>query len=108
MIRIHLPPLNKRREDIPLLTRHFLIQAGRELGVDPKTLRPETETYLCQLDWPGSVRQLENLCRWLTVMASGREVHLDDLPVELRERLPVAAGGSSDWETALRLSLINI
>ena len=103
VIRIHLPPLNKRREDIPLLTRHFLIQAGRELGVDPKTLRPETETYLCQLDWPGSVRQLENLCRWLTVMASGREVHLEDLPVELRERLPVASSGGSDWETALRL-----
>ncbi len=103
VIRIHLPPLNKRREDIPLLTRHFLIQAARELGVDPKTLRPETESYLCQQDWPGSVRQLENLCRWLTVMASGREVHLEDLPVELRERPPAASGGSNDWETALRL-----
>jgi len=103
VIRIHLPSLNKRREDIPLLTRHFLIQAGRELGVEPKTLRPETESYLCQLDWPGSVRQLENLCRWLTVMASGREVHLEDLPIELRERLPAASSGGSDWETALGL-----
>ncbi|MCC6134990.1 MAG: nitrogen regulation protein NR(I) [Candidatus Contendobacter sp.] len=103
VIRIHLPPLNKRREDIPLLTRHFLIQAGRELGVEPKTLRPETESYLRQLDWPGSVRQLENLCRWLTVMASGREVHLEDLPVELRERPPTPTSGGSDWEAALRL-----
>ncbi len=102
VIRIQLPSLGKRREDIPLLTRHFLAQAARELGVEPKILRPETETYLGRLDWPGNVRQLENLCRWLTVMASGREVHLEDLPGELRER-PATAGNGHDWETALRL-----
>jgi two-component system nitrogen regulation response regulator GlnG len=102
VIRIHLPSLNKRREDIPLLTRHFLGQAALELGVEPKILRSETESYLSGLDWPGNVRQLENLCRWLTVMASGREIHLEDLPAELREQTPVATGGS-DWETALRL-----
>ena len=102
VIRIHLPSLNKRREDIPLLTRHFLGQAALDLGVEPKILRPETENHLSGLDWPGNVRQLENLCRWLTVMASGREIHLEDLPAELREQTPVATG-DSDWETALRL-----
>ena len=103
VIRIQLPSLNKRREDIPLLTRHFLGQAARELGVESKVLRPETETYLSRLDWPGNVRQLENLCCWLTVMASGREIHLEDLPAELRERGPAVAGGGPDWEAALRL-----
>jgi two-component system, NtrC family, nitrogen regulation response regulator GlnG len=104
VIRIQLPNLNKRREDIPLLTRHFLNQAARELGVECKMLRPETEAYLSRLDWPGNVRQLENLCRWLTVMASGREIHLEDLPGDLRERGPTAVGGGGpDWEAALRL-----
>jgi two-component system nitrogen regulation response regulator GlnG len=103
VIRIQLPSLNKRREDIPLLTRHFLNQAARELGVESKVLRAETETYLGRLDWPGNVRQLENLCRWLTVMASGREIHLEDLPAELRERGPAVAGGGPGWEAALRL-----
>jgi len=102
VIRIQLPSLNKRREDIPLLTRHFLGQAARELGVEPKILRPETENYLSGLDWPGNVRQLENLCRWLTVMASGREIHLEDLPGELRERSSPTASNGPDWETALR------
>ena len=102
VIRIQLPSLNKRREDISLLTRHFLSQAARELGVEPKILRPETESYLGGLDWPGNVRQLENLCRWLTVMASGREIHLEDLPGELRERSPAAPGGGPDWEATLR------
>jgi two-component system nitrogen regulation response regulator GlnG len=102
VIRIQLPSLNKHPEDIPLLTRHFLAQAARELGVEPKILRSETESYLSGLDWPGNVRQLENLCRWLTVMASGREIHLEDLPVELRERGPATAGGDPDWEMMLR------
>jgi two-component system nitrogen regulation response regulator GlnG len=102
VIRIQLPSLNKRREDIPLLTRHFLGQAAQELGVESKILRPETESYLSGLDWPGNVRQLENLCRWLTVMASGREIHLEDLPVELRERNPAPSGNGPEWETALR------
>ncbi|MDG4548880.1 MAG: nitrogen regulation protein NR(I) [Candidatus Contendobacter sp.] len=102
VIRIQLPSLNRRREDIPLLTRHFLSQAARELGVEPKILRPETESYLGGLDWPGNVRQLENLCRWLTVMASGREIHLENLPGELRERSPAMSDNGSEWETTLR------
>ncbi len=102
VIRIQLPSLGRRREDISLLTRHFLSQAARELGVEPKILRPETESYLSGLDWPGNVRQLENLCRWLTVMASGREIHLENLPSELRERSPAMPGNGSEWETTLR------
>ncbi len=102
VIRIQLPSLNKHPEDIPLLTRHFLAQAARELGVESKLLRPETESYLSRLEWPGNVRQLENLCRWLTVMASGREIHLDDLPLDLREQTPATTDGP-DWQAALRL-----
>jgi two-component system nitrogen regulation response regulator GlnG len=61
----------------------FFEKAARELGGDKKVLLPETEQFLVSLDWPGNVRQLENTCRWLTVMASGREIHLSDLPPEL-------------------------
>ncbi len=101
VIRIHLPALRERREDIPLLLRHFLASAARELNVEPKTMRPEVEAYMCQLDWPGNVRQLENICRWLTVMASGNEIHMEDLPPELKpeQAVPVA---HSDWEAALQ------
>ncbi len=101
VIRIHIPALRQRREDISLLMRHFLKVAARELDVEAKTLKPDTDAYLAKMDWPGNVRQLENLCRWLTVMASGREVHLDDLPPELREVTP-GAGRSDDWRDALR------
>ena len=100
VIRIHIPSLSQRREDIPRLARHFLHAAAAELDVEAKALLPETETLLCDLDWPGNVRQLENTCRWLTVMASGREIHPDDLPVELREALPQEGG--DDWLGALR------
>ncbi len=85
MIRVHLPPLRERREDIPRLARHFLQIAARELGVEAKQLHPETETALTRLAWPGNVRQLENTCRWLTVMAAGQEVLTQDLPSELFE-----------------------
>ncbi|HYQ90562.1 MAG TPA: nitrogen regulation protein NR(I) [Candidatus Competibacteraceae bacterium] len=102
VIRIHLPPLRQRREDIPLLMLHFLKMAAKELDMEPKVLRSDVEEYLAQLDWPGNVRQLENLCRWLTVMASGREIHLDDLPPDLRHQ-PVAPSNRGDWEDALRL-----
>jgi two-component system nitrogen regulation response regulator GlnG len=102
VIRIHLPPLRQRREDIPLLMLHFLKMAAKELDVEPKVLRPEVDDYLARLDWPGNVRQLENLCRWLTVMASGREIHLDDLPPDLRHQ-PVPPSNRGDWEDALRL-----
>ncbi len=84
VIRVHLPKLSERREDIPQLMQHFLRKSARELDVRPKILQPDAENYLCQLEWPGNVRQLENTCHWLTVMASGREVHISDLPPELQ------------------------
>ena len=68
-----------------MLASHFLARAGRELSVDPKILRKETIAYMQQLPWPGNVRQLENTCRWLTVMVTGREIFPEDLPAELRQ-----------------------
>ena len=100
VIRIHVPALRERREDIPILLRFFLKRAARELNVEPKTLRADVEAYLCRLDWPGNVRQLENTCRWLTVMASGREVHMEDVPPELRQTSQPATGATT-WENAL-------
>jgi two-component system nitrogen regulation response regulator GlnG len=101
VIRIHLPRLSERREDIPRLMQQFLKHAASELAVEPKTLRKDAEQYLATLDWPGNVRQLENTCRWLTVMASGREIHMDDLPPELLNPAePETAAGN--WRENLR------
>ncbi|MBB6340291.1 two-component system nitrogen regulation response regulator GlnG [Pseudomonas fluvialis] len=102
VIRIHIPRLADRREDIPALARHFLGRAAQELAVEPKLLKPETEDYLKNLPWPGNVRQMENTCRWITVMASGREVHIDDLPPELLSQ-PQESAPVTNWEQALRL-----
>ena len=101
VIRIHIPRLSDRREDIPTLARHFLSRAAQELAVEPKLLKSETEEYLKNLPWPGNVRQLENTCRWITVMASGREVHISDLPPELLN-LPQDSAPVTNWEQALR------
>ncbi len=102
VIRIHIPKLSERRADIPQLMQHFLSRAAEELGVEPKLLLEETEEFLCQLDWPGNVRQLENTCRWITVMASGREVHLTDLPPELRQQPQIRQTEAQDWHSMLR------
>ncbi len=83
VIRIHIPALKERREDIPQLAQHFLLRAAKELNVEAKSLHPDTLAYISRLPWPGNVRQLENVCRWLTVMASGQEVLVSDLPTEL-------------------------
>jgi two-component system nitrogen regulation response regulator GlnG len=102
VIRIHIPPLRERKQDIPLLLRHFLSQAAQELNSEVKSLKPEAETYLSALDWPGNVRQLENSCRWLTVMASGREIHLHDLPPELLSANTEKEIAATDWEGLFR------
>ena len=102
VIRIHIPRLADRREDIPRLVRHFFNSAAKDLGVEPKILLKETEEYLSGLDWPGNVRQLENTCRWITVMASGREVLVDDLPPELHQQ-GATSEAPQDWQKALRL-----
>ena len=102
VIRVHSPALRERREDIPLLLAHYLERAARELAVEPKTLKPEVVRSLETLDWPGNVRQLENACRWLTVMASGNEIHVEDLPPELRRADDNAGNAMDDWEASLR------
>jgi nitrogen regulation protein NR(I) len=101
VIRIHLPRLADRREDIPKLLTHFLKRAAEELEVEVKQLRTETEEFLSSLDWPGNVRQLENTCRWITVMASGREVLVSDLPPELLDQ-QTSVATSGNWEQSLR------
>ncbi len=102
VIRIHLPTLSERREDIPVLAQHFLNIAATELGEDVKRLKPETMDYLCSLPWPGNVRQLENACRWIAVMATAQEVMIEDLPPELLEGKPERIVDGDDWERGLK------
>src|SRR5579885_834366 len=114
VIRVRVPPLRERKQDIPLLLRHFLESAARELKTEAKRLRPDVEALLAGYDWPGNVRQLENTCRWLTVMAPGQDIHVADLPEELRapprpaaapaNSAPAALAGvpAGDWSTALK------
>jgi two-component system nitrogen regulation response regulator GlnG len=85
VIRLRLPSLRERREDIPLLVRHFLVQSARELGVEAKRMSEGALQFLSGLDLPGNVRQLENLCNWITVMAPGQTVDIKDLPLELTQ-----------------------
>ena len=103
VIRVHLPSLSERREDIPLLTRHFLRRAAKELDVDAKSISKSAERVMSQLPWPGNVRQLENVCRWLTVMASGQEVIPSDLPPEIHSDGSVETGATAvgDWPELL-------
>ena len=103
VIRIHLPSLRERREDIGPLMGHFLQTAAAELEVETKLVLPETIAVLEQLDWPGNVRQMENLCRWLTVMATGQEIRVDDLPQELREPETGGTTAAAGWESVLRV-----
>ena len=113
VIRIHIPRLSDRREDIPKLASYFLQTAAKELDVEAKTLRPEIEKYLTGLSWPGNVRQLENFCRWITVMASSREVYMTDLPPEFATQ-ETTVNQSDDWTGGLhqwadqQLSLGNV
>jgi len=83
VIRLRLPSLRERREDIPILTRHFLSQSAKQLGVEAKRMSDSAMQFLSNLDLPGNVRQLENLCNWITVMAPGQTVEIKDLPVDL-------------------------
>ncbi|HYA66616.1 MAG TPA: nitrogen regulation protein NR(I) [Burkholderiaceae bacterium] len=100
VIRLRLPPLRERREDIAMLARHFLARSARELGVEPKRLTEEALQFIAQLPFPGNVRQLENLCHWLTVLAPAQWVRVEDLPPELRQERGQAAVASAA-ETAL-------
>ena len=91
--------MRERSEDIPLLTKHFLAKSARELNVETKRLSEPALKYLATLDFPGNVRQLENLCHWITVMAPGQQVDISDLPPEFRDA-PASTSGEH-WESAL-------
>ena len=98
VIRLRLPSLRERREDIPLLARYFLAKSARDLGVEAKRLSDAAMAYLAGQSFPGNVRQLENICHWLTVMAPTQVIEAGDLPAELRTEAPVA---ETDWLWAL-------
>ena len=100
VIRLRLPPLRERREDIPHLTKHFLAQSAIQLGVEPKQLSTNALKYLSAVNWSGNVRQLENVCHWLTVMAPGQSVDIADLPPELKEDTSKSSSTNS-WQEAL-------
>ncbi|MCJ7556382.1 MAG: nitrogen regulation protein NR(I) [Gammaproteobacteria bacterium] len=99
VIRIEIPPLRQRREDIPALVGHYLSRLAGELGVPAKTLAPAVMNRLVAADWPGNVRQLVNICRRLIVSSPGRDIRLQDLPPELGGHASV--GGAPDWTASL-------
>ena len=91
VIRLRLPSLRERREDIPLLIKYFLTQSAKQLGVEVKRMSEPAMHFLSGLDFPGNVRQLENLCNWITVMAPGQTVEIPDLPQDLAPGAPSAS-----------------
>ena len=99
VIKLSLPKLNERKEDIPELAKHFFTKSSEELKEEKKFLSEEVENYFKTLSWPGNVRQLENACRWLTVMSPSKEVKLEDLPDELKLE---NAEEENNWKLVLR------
>lgn len=107
VIRLRLPPLRERREDIPLLAKYFLQRSARELGVEQKQLSDAALQHLMAQEIPGNVRQLENLCHWISVMTPSQQVEVADLPPEWRETPPAdEAITSADWRSALAHEVI--
>jgi len=101
VVRLRLPPLRERPEDIGPLARHFLQKSARDLAVEPKVLSDEALRVLAAFSFPGNVRQLENICHWLTVMAPGARIDGADLPPELRGPVAGARDAESNWQQAL-------
>ena len=101
VIRLRLPPLRERREDIPLLARHFLTKSAAELNVEPKRLDEDAMARLAAFSFPGNVRQLENICHWISVMAPSQVVEINDLPPELFEEGEAAPAPVANWQAAL-------
>ncbi len=99
VIRIRIPPLRERREDIPILTRYFLKQIAAELNEQPKTLSDAALSLIVNAAWPGNVRQLENACRYMMIMAAGNEILPSDLPAEIGESQH--AGATGNWQASL-------
>ncbi|MEC7158292.1 MAG: nitrogen regulation protein NR(I) [Pseudomonadota bacterium] len=103
VIRVHVPKLSERKEDIPQLAKHFFSLAASELNMEPKFLSRDVELFFSTLQWPGNVRELENMCRWLTVMAAGREVLLSDLPPEIRpDNAELVEQNFGNWKSGLK------
>jgi two-component system, NtrC family, nitrogen regulation response regulator GlnG len=101
VIRLRLPPLRERREDIPLLAKYFLQKSARDLTVDQKQFSDATLQHLSAQEYPGNVRQLENLCHWLTVMTPSQIVEIADLPPEWRGSSVMSESIGGDWTAAL-------
>jgi two-component system nitrogen regulation response regulator GlnG len=101
VIRLRLPALRERAEDVPDLAHHFLQQSAKQLGVETKILSEDTLNYLSHLHWSGNVRQLENVCHWLTVMAPGQNIDITDLPPELKNN-DMYKEVSANWKDALK------
>ena len=100
VIKLSLPKLNQRKEDIPALSKHFLKISSEDLeDTETKYLSKEVEEYFLTLSWPGNVRQLENICRWITVMSPSREVRLEDLPNDL---FVETMNNEKDWTNTLK------
>ncbi|GAB2885765.1 nitrogen regulation protein NR(I) [Paraburkholderia jirisanensis] len=108
VIRLRLPALRERNEDIPLLTRHFLQKSARDLGVEPKRVSEEALAYLTSLPFPGNVRQLENLANWLTVMAPAQTIEIKDLPPDLvTAQSPVEATNGMGAAPGVETTVVN-
>ena len=103
VVRLRLPPLRERADDIAPLARHFLLKSARDLAVEPKTFSDDALKTLSTFGFPGNVRQLENICHWLTVMAPGQRIEVADLPPEVRESPASAPAttGEMAWQHAL-------
>ncbi len=104
IIRIKVPALRERQEDIPLLLRFYMEKEARALGLEEKALSPKVEQFLSSLPWPGNVRQLKSLCTWLTIMAPDKTVQMEDLPLELKHPTETQSVdvGSDQWEQGLQ------
>jgi two-component system nitrogen regulation response regulator GlnG len=103
VICIQLPNLSERKQDIPALTEHFLQRSANELGVKCKQLAHETNIHLQSLDWPGNVRQLDNLCRWISVMGISTVIFPSDLPIELQAPIKTDQNSDNDWVNELSI-----
>jgi len=106
VITINLPPLRERENDIILLAKFFLNQSANELKTSVKYLNDETQEYFKKLNWTGNIRQLRNICHWLTVMSPGKEVGVSDLPAEILKE-NIYKNSQGNWEEILKVLIIN-
>jgi two-component system nitrogen regulation response regulator GlnG len=107
VIRLRLPALRERKEDIPMLTRHFLQHSAKQLGVEPKRISDTAIAAMENFAFPGNVRQLQNICHWLTVMAPAQVIEPKDLPPELGlSRSGLHSAGSSEWVDSARMNAL--